>query len=178
LFPPYSHHAFRLLFLRPFGIPLSLSSVLASVSPLSSSFVSRLFPPYSRPVFRLSLRFILPGIPACHLSSFVSLFRVCARSMVQPTSAILILGLGFLLFSPIDYLGSTRPPFYPPSFLRATRPLPPSIHPTISSCCIDILYRLFWFLGSFPFICLGVTSPWVVEGPSKTSLLSSVFRLG
>jgi hypothetical protein len=32
--------------------------------------------------------------------------------MVQPTSAILILiGLGFRLFSPTDYLDPTRPPF-------------------------------------------------------------------
>src|SRR5271154_5996553 len=58
--------------------------------------------------------------------------------------------------------------------------------------CFDILCRLFWFLASFPFgvsCCvphcrfdswrLGVTSLWVVEGPSKTSLfLSSVARLG
>jgi len=51
--------------------------------------------------------------------------------MVQPTSAILILGLGFPVFSPIDYLGSTCRPFYPSSFLRIMHPLclPPFILP-------------------------------------------------
>ena len=39
--------------------------------------------------------------------------------------------------------------FPPPSFLRIARPLPPSIHPSTSSCCFDIRPRqpLFFVLG-------------------------------
>jgi hypothetical protein len=83
--------------------------------------------------------------------------------MVQPTSPILIFDLGFRLFSPIDYLGSTRPrlsAFVP----TLTRPLRPSVHPSTSSCCFDILSTTvsFFVLGPlgcavYPMLTVGVT---------------------
>jgi hypothetical protein len=76
-----------------FRLPLSI--VLASVFPSVIVLVSRLFPPYSRPVFRLSLPLYSPW--DTRFSSLVSRFP-CFR-MVQPTSAILIFGLGFRFYS-------------------------------------------------------------------------------
>jgi len=84
--------------------------------------------------------------------------------MVQPVSTILILiGLGFRLFSPIDYR------LNPSSFIHlrsyASRVLfLPSSHPSISSCCFDIRPRqsLFFVLGPlgcavYPMLTVGLT---------------------
>jgi hypothetical protein len=100
-------------------------------------------------------------VPSAHSSFTIPVFHLF---MVQPTSPILIFDLGFRLFSPIDYLGSTRPrlsTFVP----TLTRPLRPSIHPSISSCCFDILLSTavsIFVLGPlgcavYPMLTVGLT---------------------
>src|SRR5271170_1442564 len=71
--------------------------------------------------------------------------------MVQPVSPILIvIGLGFRLFSPIDYLGSTRPRFIHLRSYALRVLFLPSIHHFISSCCFDILSTTVIVLRSWP----------------------------
>jgi hypothetical protein len=92
-----SFTSFRLFLPLFFGIGLRLLfSRLVDTSPVLRRFSL---------IFILSSSF---GIPTSRLPSLCCLF---SSSMVQPVSSILILiGLGFRLFSPIDYLGSTRHP--------------------------------------------------------------------
>jgi hypothetical protein len=110
----------------------TLSSVPASVSLMSPTFVSfgfsslcrflvvflvltrrlsRRLSPHIPDSFRLFLRYSLySSSPVSFVLRLSSLRCLFSSSMVQPTSPLLIFNLGFRLFSPIDYLGSTRPP--------------------------------------------------------------------
>jgi hypothetical protein len=141
-----------------FSVSAFLSGLLALSIPVLYSIVSSLF-------------------SSCLLRSFYGSTRLTYPYPYRSR-------LSFL-FSPIDRLRLNPSSFYQSSFRRTTRPLPPSIHPATSfvasTSFLDCLgfpspFRL-GVLAVFPHcrfdsspFCLGVTSPWVVEGPSKTSV--------